>query len=406
MKRFLFSFAIICFFLAGSSVKAQLFTNYSTTDGLPDNYVCGGLAVDGNNNIWAGTAVGLGKFDGTTWTSFTTADGLVNNLTTCVAVDTSGNIYIGTDNGVSVFDGGTTWDTLTTADGLISNGIYYIYVDSDNGVWFASTTGITHKDGSTYTNYTTADGLLNDNITYISQGSDGTVWVTTQSGGYAKFTGSAFTSYSTATIDSLVSDMTFAIAIDQTGNQFIGTWNGISKISPTGTWIENIQPSDGIFNEFIVDMKIAANEDMWVLCRDPYNNIGGLSGFNGSTWQSYTIANGLADNLVIRLAEDLNGEIWIATGNGVSKLNGALSVEDYTELNMSIAPNPASDFIEVRTEEQCDLIRVLNTQGQVIYEQIPESTTTSIETNTFSQGIYFIQVSSENNTSCRKLIIR
>ncbi len=43
------------------------------------------LAKDNSGNIWIGTNIGLIKFDGTTFTTFNTINGLPNNIT-CLKV--------------------------------------------------------------------------------------------------------------------------------------------------------------------------------------------------------------------------------------------------------------------------------------------------------------------------------
>lgn len=53
--------------------------------GLPSNNVRG-LAEDNLGNIWIATDDGVGRFDGSTWTAFTTADGLASDNATSIAV--------------------------------------------------------------------------------------------------------------------------------------------------------------------------------------------------------------------------------------------------------------------------------------------------------------------------------
>jgi len=70
-----------------------------------------------------------------TWTTYTEAEGLVNNYVGAIAVGTDNVKWFGTGNGVSSFDG-TTWTTFTTDDGLVGNYIRAIAVDADNVKWF------------------------------------------------------------------------------------------------------------------------------------------------------------------------------------------------------------------------------------------------------------------------------
>ena len=48
----------------------------------------------------------------------------------------------------------------------------------------------------------------------------------------------------------------------------------------------------------------------------------GLSRFDGKTWKTYTMADGLAGNFVFSLAVDKTGVVWAGTNKGVSRFDG------------------------------------------------------------------------------------
>ena len=67
-----FSLVIICFFVF-LQLNGQVITNYTTSEGLLDNFVeC--LDVDSDDNIWFGTSIGAQMFDGTNWTTYNTSN--------------------------------------------------------------------------------------------------------------------------------------------------------------------------------------------------------------------------------------------------------------------------------------------------------------------------------------------
>lgn len=82
----------------------------------------------------------MSKFDGTTWTSYTTANGLANNWVYAVAIDAANNKWFGTQNGISKFDG-VNWTTYTTEDGLPKKEILAIAIDQHDNKWFATLGG-------------------------------------------------------------------------------------------------------------------------------------------------------------------------------------------------------------------------------------------------------------------------
>ena len=77
-------------------------TNYKTADGLADNVVLS-IARGTNGTFWIGTEKGLSRFDGMNWTVFTTIEGLAGNMVYDIAVDGEGSLWIGTNNGVTRF---------------------------------------------------------------------------------------------------------------------------------------------------------------------------------------------------------------------------------------------------------------------------------------------------------------
>lgn len=91
------------------TLSKQNWETYTEVDGLVNNYVQS-IVKDQQNNMWFGTKNGLSGYDGEQWKNYTESDGLAGNNVLCLAVDLDGSLWIGTDNGISHFDG-TTWTT-------------------------------------------------------------------------------------------------------------------------------------------------------------------------------------------------------------------------------------------------------------------------------------------------------
>ncbi len=91
--------------------------------------------------MWYGGSY-LYKWDGTIWTMFSTADGLPWNYITALAVDTNGILWIGTQYGLSSYDGTTFTNFFVANSGLTSNYISDIEVDVFNNKWIGTSTGI------------------------------------------------------------------------------------------------------------------------------------------------------------------------------------------------------------------------------------------------------------------------
>jgi len=81
-------------------------TAYSTDNcPLPSNEIRA-IEADQNNTKWIGTDAGVSRFDGETWTTFNTENsGLCDNNVNAIAVEKNNTIWFGTDNGVSRYTG-------------------------------------------------------------------------------------------------------------------------------------------------------------------------------------------------------------------------------------------------------------------------------------------------------------
>ena len=77
------------------------------------------VAVDINNNIWFGTANGISIFDGNSWTVInqSTHPNLLSNNIKTITAATNGDIWVGTDYGANKLNSGiigSSWLSFTT----------------------------------------------------------------------------------------------------------------------------------------------------------------------------------------------------------------------------------------------------------------------------------------------------
>lgn len=78
---------------------------YTTHDGLPGNYIS--VAKEGpHGNIWIGTNKGLSMFDGKVFKNYNVSDGLVNDNVFSLAFDKEDSIWVGSYRGLAYIKGG------------------------------------------------------------------------------------------------------------------------------------------------------------------------------------------------------------------------------------------------------------------------------------------------------------
>ncbi len=134
------------------------------------------LLVDGSDVLWVGTNNGLNIYDRETRTFvnyFRDPDNplsLPDNEIRVLFEDNSGTIWIGTGGGLGKFDGSEDkFIHYTERDGLPNNTINGILEDSHGNLWISTNRGLSRFDSRTnvFNNYDVTDGLYGD---YFNRG--------------------------------------------------------------------------------------------------------------------------------------------------------------------------------------------------------------------------------------------
>ena len=205
-------------------------------------------------------------------------------------------------------------------------------------------------------------------------------------------------------MDSLLDNNVFAIAADEDGQKWIGTWYGITLLDNTNNWVKNIRFTDGLYNNFVRDIKVDTNNNIWVGMFADYNLDGGISGFDGTNWYSYSLAQGLVDMQVIRIAIDKSNDVWIATGNGISMLhaNELGIINTPSEQSFSVFPNPTSEIINIDAPGiNLKNISLFNAVGQ----KVLNTNRRSLDVSKIHDGIYFLNIQTDTERCIKKIII-
>ncbi|MCW3805351.1 hybrid sensor histidine kinase/response regulator transcription factor [Plebeiibacterium marinum] len=225
------------------------------------------LYEDQNQNIWIGTNYGIivynlndnsiTKYDGK-------AIGLGDNYIRDIVQDINGNFWIGSAiNGVSV----VTQDfelirNFNTSNRLHSNIISHIYADSQNQIWICTNNGISifphikEKDYD-YIEFINDSNGISDNYTHsISEGKNGEMWISTNSGISKYITNSGrIENYTNS--DGILTG-TFkngAVTKSLDGTIYFGSQNGICYFNSSDSIIQKKIPPVVITNIDIYDSK-------------------------------------------------------------------------------------------------------------------------------------------------------
>lgn len=143
------------------------------------------LLVDRQGNIWVSGDSGLSRWNGRSWRTFTTNDGLASNQPYYICCDQTGRIWFGyhSTHGFSSFDG-NRFTHYTSAEGLSNDAVYSLGMDKQNNIWIGTARGVDRFDGKTFTNFGTEEGYADNesNAGGFLADSDGTLWFATIGG--------------------------------------------------------------------------------------------------------------------------------------------------------------------------------------------------------------------------------
>ena len=322
--KYVIVFCIICLYhttqLSAHTVWAE---NLPFADKLPSNEMTD-IYQDRDGFIWIGTTNGLARYDGYQLQIFKndlkTPGLLTNNHITCFAEDHK-NLWIGTADGLNLFDKTTRRFTTLSSGSLSSGYIKALYADGKETVWVGIQNLLLtfHRpEESPDTLFIPSFDSKSSTINSFYLDREKRLWICTTNG--------LFTYYPlTKQLNHLPPigrlNCPATIYQDIAGNFWIATWGeGLWQI-PSGNDLKNIeyrhhtvisprtQTADGRFFSIIQDNAFGY---IWTLS---YNK---LYAFSYSETEHQLIPVSLpagvnTDKMYTKLLKDRNGNIWLSS---------------------------------------------------------------------------------------------
>ena len=119
------------------------------------------IAVGKDGAMWFGINDGVMCYDGLTWKTYTVADGLLGAPVNALFVAQNGDVYAGSDGGISRFRLGsqetTPWQRVFPIDGDLPWSINHIVGAKDGSLWAGTAWGALHIRNDDMVLYTTKD---------------------------------------------------------------------------------------------------------------------------------------------------------------------------------------------------------------------------------------------------------
>ncbi len=369
------------------------------------------MQFDSAGNLWIGrNGKGVMKTNLTTGqTKIYTPDMLSDGTVRVIAEDRSGQIWLGTEGGISIIgtDGliQNIRQDLADTNGLNDNAIYAIVADKNNNIWIGTYFGginVLFQDNKQFHWLEPGYGLTNVKgkaIRKIIEPQQGKLWMATEDGGINIYD----TQNQTATVDHSIPGIgrnIHCLYFDKASNDlWIGTFrNGLFRhniqTGSTTRFMPKTAPglaSDAIFDivktkknggklwiastqglryydadtkqfrktgnhsldtDFIYTLLVDKDDNLWVgSCNNGLFKIDARTG-EISNWSTKDNQSQLHDDYITCLYQDSNSRIWIGTNNNGLRYIDPLDMQIKTPFDgLSLPESCVCSIIEDRQKE-------------------------------------------------------
>ena len=212
--------------------------------------------------------------------------------------------------------------------------ILYIWGDISGKLWLGVYGGGLDRfdpDSGRFENFrhdpNDPNSLSDDRLRRICPDENGILWIGTDGGGFNKFdidthTNKRYT-HDPDNENSLSHNRIFSLIKDRSGIIWLATFGGgLNRFDPkseTFTHFHNDpQNPNTPSNEYVLCLHEDRENILWF-----GTNGGGLNKFDRQkqTFTSYTDADGLPDNAIYGILEDIDGNLWLSSNKGMSRFN-------------------------------------------------------------------------------------
>ena len=302
-------------------VRRSQFLTWGSRDGLAGDYVSTVLQ-DPHGDVWVGTNKGLSVFRGEKLVTQPVPGESLN--VTSMALDSRGRLLLGTPEGVHVaaLDGKAPTTLLGNERRLYAR---VIHVDRRGVIWIGTdSAGLARYDGK-LTMYTTP-GRAGDAVRALTDDGSGGLWVGTRGGGLFRFADGVF--HAATTKSGTLPKAAHALFVDEHGALWMATRQGISRLKDDQ--VKTLTTADGLFSSFVYGFLDDGRGHLWMTCsrgifRVPKNDLNDRAdGRRGPlTSVVYGLEHGLGGIVgtvghAPSSCRTRDGRLWFATANGVA----------------------------------------------------------------------------------------
>ncbi len=268
------------------------------------------IIEDNEQTIWFGGEGGIVKYPGKTFVNYLPADGLGSRVVGPILRDIKNRLWVGTSEGLSVYNN-HKWKNYSEKDGLLNKYISYLYYDQKNILWIGTYSGLNYFDGRSFKTYPQLKDI--GIVRHIAKYAKNIVFSVEEKGVYNFNPENKKVSKITITGNELLNAH---LLTDSNNNLWISGNDGLSRFDGQ-SWktftIKNGLTSNDPY--YIVEDQSRA---IWF----GYHSSHGLTRFKNGNFKTFTTQDGLTNNAVYSIGADYDNNLWIGTAKGVDKFDG------------------------------------------------------------------------------------
>jgi ligand-binding sensor domain-containing protein/serine phosphatase RsbU (regulator of sigma subunit) len=288
--------------------------------GISSNWVtC--LTEDSKGRMWVGTwEGGIAVFEGNNMRKFTIENGLKASRIYDIIEDVEGNILIADQiNGLTIFKG-DAFVTVNEKEILPDPNVNAIYQDKSGEIWFGTNAGISrYIPGSDKKPaiYNEANNSIYEDIRFFREDKDGNLWIGSNEGGVILYNMKTSKFEAQPYINSILyrGGQVKAMEIDRQNNLWIGTVEGVAVGTINEQNFQRYTLMDSLTVSLITALYCDPNGDMWI-GTEPRGVKPGLIKYN-AVKKDFKPISALPGIIPKTMVMDGNGVLWIGTGQGL-----------------------------------------------------------------------------------------
>ncbi|MGD1992083.1 MAG: two-component regulator propeller domain-containing protein, partial [Anaerolineae bacterium] len=245
------------------------------------------------------------------WSTYTIEDNLADDRVNALASDGQGRVWIGTEQGLSVWEDGQITPAAESSALPANQRVAALASDAQGRVWIGTEDGVAVFDEGSWRKVSAVEmGLPEARVRSLATGPQGETWVGTRYGA-AVWNGDVWRTVLPSAAG-LSSDVVLALAVDPAGAVWIGTEAGLAVLNRSGaepTWTSYTAFGSSLPANGLRALKAAPGGEMWI-----GTDGGGLCRVADGEWTCYRTANSrMPWNTVMALMLDDRGRVWAAT---------------------------------------------------------------------------------------------